>query len=181
MTRNLTTTGDAPMDQPELHHPWGIVSPSFWAGAETAPQAPPAVPRGLAAIHAASVAGRHEDALLLAEELDAQLTAAHGEVSLDTIQVREVRGYLTDLAGRAPEALEWYLHALRLRARLHGPDSPDTEAAARRAYSLWRTLPPAGAQDAAPALLAALTEAQGPDSRAARRTRRRSAELAAGA
>ncbi|MFJ8162130.1 tetratricopeptide repeat protein [Streptomyces sp. NPDC096136] len=164
-------------DSPDLYHPWGIASPAFWTGSEPDQPPTPPAPSPLAAIQDAAAAGLHEKALALAEELDATTTALHGEIHLDTIQVREVRGYLTDLTGRPAEALDWYLHTLRLRARLHGPDSPDTESAARRTYSLWRTLPPLEAQDTAPALLAALTETQGPDSPAARWTRRRSAEL----
>ncbi|MET8298176.1 hypothetical protein ABZW02_29615 [Streptomyces sp. NPDC005180] len=171
------------MDEPVLYRPWGVVSPDFWAGAETqrSPETSvaPDVPKGLAAVQEAVTAGQHDQAQMLAEELDIAVTAAHGEVNLDTIQIREVRGYLAGLTGDLAAGLDWYLHTLRLRSRLHGPDSPDTDAAARRAYSLWRTLPSHEAQNAAGSLLAAINQAQGPDAVAAKWTRRRSAELAA--
>ncbi|WP_371681446.1 hypothetical protein [Streptomyces sp. NBC_01276] len=202
------------MDEPVLYHPWGVVSPAFWAGAESAAPSPavavavavavyghvdgdadadadadgdptaaedacPDVEQELSSIRETAAAGRHEEALLLTEDLDSAITAARGEVHLDTIQVREIRGYLAGLTGDPVTGLDWYLRTLRLRARLHGVDSRDTEAAARRAYSLWRTLPVDAAQDAAPTLLATLTETMGPDSPAAKWTRRRSAELAA--
>ncbi|MFE2849761.1 hypothetical protein ACFXJO_01320 [Streptomyces lavendulae] len=188
------------MDEPALYHPWGLVSPAFWADAESDAPSPspspspspdaaaepteaedthPDVEGELSAIREAAAAGRHGEALLLAEDLDRAITSSRGEVHLDTVQVREVRGYLAGLAGDPATGLDWYLRTLRLRARLHGPDSPDTEAAARRAYSIWRTLSPDAAQDTAPTLLATLTETLGPDSPAAKWTRRRSAELAA--
>ncbi len=198
------------MDEPVLYHPWGVVSPAFWAGSEaqTPPDTPseaeaqepgqlrapaasdaaasdaetpgpgPDVYQGLATIQEAVAAGRHGEAQALAEALDQAVTAVRGEVDLDTIQIREVRGYLADLTGDPAKGLDWYLHTLRLRSRLHGPDSPDTDAAARRAYSLWRTLPADEAQNAAGSLLAAINQAQGPDAVAARWTRLRSAELA---
>ncbi|GLV87889.1 hypothetical protein Slala03_75780 [Streptomyces lavendulae subsp. lavendulae] len=202
------------MDEPVLHHPWGVVSSAFWAGAESSAPSPavdvhghvdgetdadtdtdadadadgdptaaedacPDMEQELSSIRETAAAGRHEEALLLTEDLDSAITATRGEVHLDTIQVREIRGYLAGLTGDPVTGLDWYLRTLRLRARLHGPHSPDTEAAARRAYSLWRTLPADTAQDTAPTLLATLTETMGPDSPAAKWTRRRSAELAA--
>lgn len=73
----------------------------------------------------------------------------------------------------------WYLHALRLRGELQGPDDPGTHQAGRRAYSLWRSFPPARALTAAAGLLATVNDVLGPASDTARRTHRAIAALPA--
>ncbi|WP_328928177.1 hypothetical protein OG429_29005 [Streptomyces sp. NBC_00190] len=134
----------------------------------------------LAAIRSAVGAAQKDKAVLLAEELDSAVTAEFGELHLDTVQVREIRGYLADLTGHAETGLAWYLHALRLRGALQGPDAPGTQQAARRAYSMWRTLQPARALAVATTLLDTVTDVLGPDSDAAHRTRRAIAALPGG-
>ncbi|MFI8105412.1 hypothetical protein [Streptomyces sp. NPDC086023] len=178
-----STPQETPVDQDPLYRPWGTVTPESWTGTpaptteDTAEAEPLDVPGRLARIHEAATAGEPEKALLLAEELDTASTAAHGELHLATIQVREIRGYLTDLAGHPDTALAWYLHTARLRSRLHGPHAEDTDQAVRRAYSLWRHMPAPQARATAEALLATITEIQGENALATRWTRRRITEL----
>ncbi|MGW6877012.1 hypothetical protein [Streptomyces xanthophaeus] len=73
-----------------------------------------------------------ERANILAEELDARTTAAHGEEHIETVRVREVRAYLALLTGHHETAVAWYLHVVRLHAALHGPDHEETNLAVRR-------------------------------------------------
>ncbi|NEC33822.1 hypothetical protein [Streptomyces rubrogriseus] len=71
--------------------------------------------------------------------IDRDATAEYGVLHLHTIQIREVRGYL---AGDHASGLSWYLHAAQLHVTIQDPGHPDVEAATRRAYSLWRAIPP---------------------------------------
>ncbi|MFG2753893.1 hypothetical protein [Streptomyces xanthophaeus] len=109
MTR--TNTGD-PMqnldDDQVLFRPWGVVDPAFWAGGTEADEPPPAVEAPTAADPATAGSGETAEQLaavqaaasvdlerahILAEELDARTTAAHGEKHIETVRVREVRAF----------------------------------------------------------------------------------------
>ncbi|MFD0266302.1 hypothetical protein ACFVGY_06880 [Streptomyces sp. NPDC127106] len=172
--------------------PWGVVTTDFWTTpatshtpptptAATPPPPPPPPPPGppnevdvparIAAVAALAREGDLDEAVLLAERLDTEHTAATNEnFSTATADIREVRGYLASLTGDHRTAVGWYLHALRLRADLHGPDHPDTEAAVHRAYSLWRTTTdPVLGDRLGNELLTTVISIQGPHSAAARR------------
>ncbi|MEU2389581.1 hypothetical protein [Streptomyces sp. NPDC007369] len=180
----------------EVFLPWGVVTADFWdapARAHTPP--PPAqlphtplpplpppespgqvdVPGRIAAIAALAEEGNLDEAVLLAEQLDADhAAAANGSASAGTAttDIREVRGYLASLTGDHRAAIGWYLHALRLRAGLHGPDHPDTEAAVHRTCGLWRTIPdPDLSHRLGEELLGTIVSIQGPSSATARRIR----------
>ncbi|MGW1765028.1 hypothetical protein ACWCQL_13255 [Streptomyces sp. NPDC002073] len=182
------------MDDTLLYPPWGTSTAAYWTTPQPAaeptaapptstaadPEPAPAGPdlqQRLAVLHEAVGAGLHDRAQLLAETLDADTTAAHGEEHLATIHVREVRGYVAGLLQHPRTALAWYLHTLQLRGRVQGPAHPDIEDAARRAYSLWRTLPADQAAQTGPDLISTVTGIQGPDAPTVQRTRRRLAEL----
>ncbi|MGW6979592.1 hypothetical protein ACWGE1_09110 [Streptomyces sp. NPDC054932] len=162
------------MDQ-TLFRPWGVVDPGFWAGAEVEEalsplKAPPAVEAAadvsgevaeqLAAIQAAASVDLVR-ANVLAEELDAKTTAAHGERHIETVRVREVRAYLALLTGHHEIAVAWYLHVVRLHAGLHGPEHTETVLAVRRAYSMWEALPASDAVRLAEGLLEAFAQLNG--------------------
>lgn len=176
------------MDDQTLYRPWGTVDPAFWAvagvAADAATPAPPepspdppqqdaaavgaAVASQLAAIQAVAASDLAR-AHTLAEELDARTTAANGETHIDTVRVREVRAYLIHLTGHHETAVAWYLHVVRLHARLHGPDHEETTLAVRRAYSMWRSLPDLDAERLAGGLIEAFTEVQAAGAPAVRR------------
>ncbi len=176
---NDHTNMGSPMDDQRFYRPWGIVDPAFWAGAEEAtetdapttpvpaaglPQEDAAVGSAVASQLAAIQATAASDlarANILAEELDAKTTAANGETHIETARVREVRAYLVHLTGHHETAVAWYLHVVRLHARLHGPDHEETTLAVRRAYSMWRSLPTPDAKRLAGDLIEAFTEVQG--------------------
>ncbi|WP_331763721.1 hypothetical protein OH738_40255 (plasmid) [Streptomyces hirsutus] len=172
------------MSEP-LYPPWGTVTPEFWdAPAPGTVLAPPGLaPETLRArlVKVAEVArtGHLPDAAALAARLDQDVTAEYGELHLHTIQAREVRGYLAALAGHHPSGLSWYLHAAQLRVTIQGPGHPDVEAATRRAYSLWRAMPPqADRQRLGADLLTIASDIHGPDSQIVRRIRERLYALA---
>ncbi|WP_438319381.1 hypothetical protein ACSHWO_35130 (plasmid) [Streptomyces sp. HUAS TT3] len=140
--------------------PWGTVTPAFWTGAAVPePEAPPAPPapvetppapveappavdvaERIADIAAAAGEGNLDKAALLAAQLDTEHTAAtDGTATLATADIREIRGYVASLIGDHRTAVSWYLHMVRLRADVQGSNHPDTHAAVRRAYSLWRS------------------------------------------
>lgn len=129
------------------------------------------VPARIAAVAALAREGELGKAVLLAEQLDTEHTAATNEsVSTAMTDIREVRGYLASLTGDHATAVGWYLHALRLRADLHGPDHSDTEAAVHRTYGLWRTITdPALSHRLGREFLTTVISIQGPHSTAARR------------
>ncbi|MEV5700668.1 hypothetical protein AB0L55_24655 [Streptomyces anthocyanicus] len=168
-----------------LYRPWGTVAPEFWAAPEpgTAPPPPGLTPdmlrAGLVKTAEIAQAGRLPDAAALAARIDRDATAEYGELHLHTIQVREVRGYLAALAGDHPSGLSWYLHAAQLRVTIQGPGHPDVEAATRRAYSLWRAVPPGpDRQRLGAALLTVATDIHGADSPLVHHIRGRLYELA---
>lgn len=164
-----------------VYRPWGTVTPEFW----TAPAAGTASPQesavsadGLRArlTRVAELAqeGSLAEAAALAAAVDEDVSAECGEVHLHTVQVREVRGYLAALTGDYGTGLAWYLHSCRLRVTVQGPDHPEVEAATRRAYSLWRAMPPGSDSHRLGAdLLTVVTDIHGPDSTVATRLRRR--------
>ncbi|MET8945458.1 hypothetical protein ABZX30_18200 [Streptomyces sp. NPDC004542] len=165
------------MSEP-VYRPWGTVTPEFWAA--PAPGTTPAdrglPPETLRArlVRVAEVAqdGRPQDAVALAAQLDQDVTAEYGELHLHTVQVREVRGYLAALMADHATGLAWYLHAVQLRVTIQGPGHPDVEEATRRAYSLWRAMPPeADRQRLGAELLTIATDIHGADSLVVRRTR----------
>ncbi|WP_406475683.1 hypothetical protein [Streptomyces sp. NBC_01615] len=169
------------MSDDALYRPWGTVTPAFW----TSPTASGAglVARGLPSealrtrlTRIAEIAqdDRLQDAAALALQLDQDITAEYGVVHLHTIQVREVRGYLAALTGDYTTGLGWYLHSAQLRVTIQGPGHPDVEEATRRAYSLWRAIPPEADRHRLGAeLLTVVTDIHGPDALVARRTRER--------
>ncbi|MFE3991537.1 hypothetical protein ACFXPW_07540 [Streptomyces goshikiensis] len=172
-------------EQP-LFRPWGVVDPAFWAHAEAAEVpavvagAAAAVSGGIAEQLAAIQAAASVDlvrANVLAEELDAKTTTAHGERHIETVRVREVRAYLALLTGHHETAVAWYLHVVRLHARLHGAEHAETVLAVRRTYSMWKALPDTDAMRLADALMRAFTELQGAGSEAVVRTRERLQQL----
>ncbi|MER6314456.1 hypothetical protein ABT237_11885 [Streptomyces sp. NPDC001581] len=172
-------------DQP-LFRPWGVVDPTFWAGAEAeenlsraetplavevaAAPVSGAVAEQLAAIQAAAYVDLVR-ANVLAEELDAKTTAAHGERHIETVRVREVRAYVALLTGHHETAVAWYLHVVRLHASLHGPEHTETSLAVRRAYSMWKALPASDAVRLAQGLIEAFAELEGAGSEAVPRMR----------
>jgi hypothetical protein len=172
------------MSEP-LYRPWGIVTPAFWVtsapGTASVSQGLPAEALRTRLVKVAEVAQGEclEDAVELAAQLDQDVTAEYGDVHLHTVQVREVRGYLAALAGDHATGLAWYLHAVQLRVTIQGPGHPDVEAATRRAYSLWRAMPPeSDRQRLGTELLTIVTDIHGSDSRIARRTREQLYSLA---
>ncbi|MFJ9792578.1 hypothetical protein [Streptomyces globosus] len=168
--------------------PWGVVTAAFWtagtpeppgpapvppAAVPSAPAGLPDVPARIAGIAALAAEGSLDEAALHAEQLDAAYGAATGGTPTTALaDIREVRGYLASLAGETRAAVGWYLHALRLRAALQGPAHPDTGAAVRRTYSLWRTVAdPVLGQALGAELLATAVAVEGRGSTAARRIR----------
>ncbi|ARP72340.1 hypothetical protein LK07_24150 [Streptomyces pluripotens] len=163
-----------------LFRPWGTVTPEFWTasppGAVGAPQsqAPETLRARLAKVAEVAQGGRLEDATALAAQLDQDVTVEYGEAHLHTLQVREVRGYLAALMGNHATGLSWYLHAMQLRVTIQGPKHPDVEAATRRAYSLWRAMPPdSDRQRLGTELLTIASDIHGTDSLIVRRIRER--------
>ncbi|WP_437087364.1 hypothetical protein [Streptomyces sp. enrichment culture] len=173
------------MSEGDVFLPRGVGTAALWSNAPApAPEAPaaapppaptalPDVPARIAVIAALTAEGDLDQAVLHAEQLDTAYGAATaGTPTTALADIREVRGYLASLAGDTRAAVGWYLHALRLRAGLQGPSHPDTGAAVRRTYSLWRTVTdPALGQALGAELLATAVAVQGPDSAAARRIR----------
>ncbi|MET9959463.1 hypothetical protein ABZ128_10340 [Streptomyces sp. NPDC006326] len=157
--------------------PWGVVTPEFWTVTEAVPglRAPSNVPvaERIAEISALATEGALKKATLLAGQLDEDHTAAcGGTVTTATADIREIRGYLASLSGDHRAAVGWYLHMVRLRAGLHGPHHPDTEAAVRRTYSLWRGIGnPVLSHRLGQELLTSVIGLQGPHSAAAVRIR----------
>ncbi|MFD9631951.1 hypothetical protein [Streptomyces violascens] len=173
------------MDDDTLYRPWGTVTPEFWGSAAvaeltTGTGAVPAagtVQERLAAIAHTYTTGHPEQAAALAQQLDAEVAAEYGDAHRHTAEVREVRGYLAHLMGDHRSAVGWYLHVVRLRAGLQGPQHPDTLGASRRAYSLWRNVPETDAVPLGTELLTTVTAVHGPDSEVTRHTRERLTEL----
>ncbi|MFD9033301.1 hypothetical protein ACFVZW_19430 [Streptomyces sp. NPDC059567] len=165
-----------------LYRPWGTPTTDFWQTAvaiEAGSSAPAAgqsesVRERLVHVAVAAANGNLDDATTLAEKIDRDATAEYGESNRNTIEAREVRGYLAHLRGDQNAAVGWYLHSVRLRAGVQGAGHPDTVEAARRAYSLWRSVPDGpDAQRLGVELLATVTDVLGADSAVADRTRDR--------
>ncbi|MET8218098.1 hypothetical protein [Streptomyces hirsutus] len=172
------------MSEP-LYGPWGTVTPEFWdapapgAASASSGLAPETLRARLVKVAEVARTGHLPDAAALTARLDQDVTAEYGELHLHTIQVREVRGYLAALAGDHPSGLSWYLHAAQLRVTIQGPGHPDVEAATRRAYSLWRAMPPqANRQLLGADLLTVASDIHGPGSQIVRRIRERLYALA---
>ncbi|MFJ4781285.1 hypothetical protein [Streptomyces sp. NPDC088762] len=146
------------MHSEPLFRPWGIVDPAFWTGSEEAAGSPSPDLTGQLADIRSTASKDLARANVLAEDLDARITAAHGEAHAETVRVREVRAYLAHLTGHHDTAVAWYLDVVRLHAALHGPEHPETALAVRRAYSMWKALPPPEATRLADDLLDAFTE-----------------------
>jgi DNA-binding FrmR family transcriptional regulator len=174
------------MHDQTLFRPWGVVDPAFWAGAEVEEAFSPVEAPAAVEVAAAAVSGDVAEQLaaiqaassvdlvranVLAEELDAKTTAAHGEGHIETVRVREVRAYLALLTGHHETAVAWYLHVVRLHAGLHGPEHTETVLAVRRAYSMWKALPAPDAVRLAEGLMEAFTELQGAGTEAVPRMR----------
>ncbi|MEU9107143.1 hypothetical protein AB0D54_22885 [Streptomyces xanthophaeus] len=191
-----TNTGEPMQDLDDdqlLFRPWGVVDPAFWAGGTEADEPLPAVEapaaadaatpamsgetaEQLAAVQAAASVDL-ERAHILAEELDARTTAAHGEEHIETVRVREVRAYLALLTGHHETAVAWYLHVVRLHAALHGPEHEETNLAVRRTYSMWKALPDSDAARLADSLMETFTQLQGGGTEAIARMRERLEQL----
>jgi len=158
------------MSEP-LYRPWGTVTPDFWAVPSNL--SPETLRARLMKIAEVAQSGHPQDATVLAEQLDQDVTREYGGFHLFTAQVREVRGYLATLLGDHSTGLAWYLHGARLRATIQGPDHPDVEAASRRAFSLWRAIPPNNPErpDLGAELLRVTLELHGEEAPVVRRTR----------
>ncbi|MFB8314690.1 tetratricopeptide repeat protein [Streptomyces sp. NPDC055961] len=162
-----------------LYRPWGTPTADFWqtavaleAGGSAATGPGESVRERLVHVAATAAGGNLDDAVTLAEQIDRDATAEFGENHRDTIEAREVRGYLAHLTGDQNAAVGWYLHSVRLRAGVQGPDHPDTADAARRAYSLWRSVPQGPeSQRLGVELLTTVTDILGADSVVASHTR----------
>lgn len=167
------------MPEEELYHPWGTVSPAFWGAPQTtAAPAQSDLPLGdgirerLATIADAATGGSLKEAAVLAYELDQEISGELGEMHLDTVRVREVRGYVAFLAEDYPTALGWYLHSLHLCATAQGPGHTETMQLTLRAYSLWRAMPStADPSRLGTDLLAVVAGIHGPDSAITKRVR----------
>ncbi|MEU8526625.1 hypothetical protein AB0C77_13695 [Streptomyces sp. NPDC048629] len=165
------------------YRPWGVPTAGFWqtaaaieAGSSSAPpdRSSESVRKRLMHVATAAAGGDLDGAAALAREIDEDATTEFGEAHRQTIEAREVRGYLAALMGDLSRALDWYLHSVRLRAAVQGPGHPDTLDAAQRAYGLWRAIPASPeAQRLGIELLTTATDVHGPDSDVARRTHSR--------
>ncbi|ARE79489.1 hypothetical protein B6R96_36350 (plasmid) [Streptomyces sp. Sge12] len=179
-----TIAGDAVHEDRTLFRPWGLVDPAFWAGPETEEAPTPATVPLVADTAAEAVCAEVAEELAaiqtvaavdlaragaIAEELDAKTTTARGERHIETVRVREVRAYLVLLSGHHEAAVAWYLHVVLLHAALHGPDHDETTLAVRRAYSMWKALPPSKAEPLADGLIETFTKVQGAGTDAVRR------------
>ncbi|MET9956016.1 hypothetical protein ABZ135_31350 [Streptomyces sp. NPDC006339] len=164
-----------------LYRPWGTPTADFWQTdiAIESDDTPPtghgeSIRERLARVAATAAGGNLDDAIILAEQIDNDATAEHGESDRNTIEAREVRGYLAHLMGDQRAAVGFYLHSLQLRANVQGVDHPDTAEAARRAYSLWCSVPDGlESQRLGGELLATVTDVLGADSTVAAHTRDR--------
>ncbi|MFF1399353.1 hypothetical protein ACFVZD_36840 [Streptomyces sp. NPDC058287] len=135
------------MSEP-MYHPWGTVTHDFWSAPvpgstpTLARLTPDAMRTRLMRIAQVAQNTHLQEAAGLAAQLDQEVTAEYGEAHLHTVQVREVRGYLAALMADHSTGLGWYLHAVQLRVTIQGPTHPDVDTATRRAYSMWKDLPP---------------------------------------
>ncbi|MFB6668519.1 hypothetical protein [Streptomyces parvus] len=77
-------------------------------------------------------------AAIEAETLDQEFTARYGQQHDHTVRLREVRGWLSLLAGQPAVAARWYLHTTGLQIALRGAAHAETEGSARRAVHAWQ-------------------------------------------
>ncbi|MFD8083438.1 hypothetical protein ACFV4F_17265 [Kitasatospora sp. NPDC059722] len=132
-------------DQPA--HPWGTVTPAFWAAPE--PAGPPAVTPDFADRFAelTGLLDRTSDTDVLAAVaakagvLDQDVTAALGPTDPNVANVRELRGLIARRQGRRTEAARWHLHTAGLHIATGGVGSPRARASAKHALSDWREIP----------------------------------------
>ncbi|MDW8804359.1 hypothetical protein P1P68_06020 [Streptomyces scabiei] len=73
-----------------------------------------------------------------AEKLDLEITAQYGEQHANTVNIREIRGWLAHLSGQPGVAARWYLHTTGLQMTLHGANHPLAEGSVRRAVHTWQ-------------------------------------------
>lgn len=101
---------------------------------------PPELREALAEVAAIAAAGRHDEALGAADAVVDALAADLGPDHPNTLNVREIRAYLTAEADRVTEAATAYLDIAEARVVARGPDHPDTVAAVDNAHALWLRL-----------------------------------------
>ncbi|UGQ15704.1 tetratricopeptide repeat protein [Yinghuangia sp. ASG 101] len=148
-------------------------------GGEPGPP-PPELRDALAAVAAIAATGRHVEALGAADAVVDAVAADLGPEHPSTLNVREIRAYLTAEAGRLAEAVTAYLDIAEVRLAARGPEHPDTVSAVDNAHVLWLRL----GDDDAPTIatghrLAAVRESvPGPGRRALTVVRGRLARLA---
>ncbi|MDI2125836.1 hypothetical protein [Yinghuangia seranimata] len=110
---------------------------------------PPELREALADIAAIAADGRYAEAFGAADAVIDALTADVGRDHPHTLNVREIRAYLTAEAGDVADAVEAYLGIAKARLAAGGSDHPDTVAAVDNAHALWLRL--ADPEDAAAA------------------------------
>ncbi|NUU24521.1 MAG: hypothetical protein HOV68_23895, partial [Streptomycetaceae bacterium] len=101
---------------------------------------PPELRDALADVAAIAATGRNAEAVGAADAVVAALAADLGSEHPHTLNVREVRAYLTAESGRLPEAVAAYLDIAEARLADRGPEHPDTAAALDNAHALWLRL-----------------------------------------
>lgn len=160
------------LDDP-LFPPWGVVTPAYWSGAPDAGEAETTMSSSAASppladlraqVNGALARGDTQTALRLAAELDAQVTAACGEMHPDTADARELRGWVVWCGGDSASAVRWYLHTTGLHAQLTTPAGQKTLASVRRAIAAWDELDVRGRRALADELLTVVAHTSGSDS-----------------
>ncbi|WP_436774447.1 hypothetical protein [Yinghuangia sp. YIM S09857] len=98
---------------------------------------PPELREALADVAAIAADGRHDEALGAADAIIDALVADLGRDHPHTLNVREVRAYLTAESGQLADAVTRYLDIAESRLLARGPEHPDTISAADNAHALW--------------------------------------------
>ncbi|WTW93786.1 hypothetical protein OG216_10515 [Streptomycetaceae bacterium NBC_01309] len=101
---------------------------------------PPELREALADVAAIAAEGRHDEALGAADAIIDALVADLGWEHAHTLNVREVRAYLTAEAGQLADAVTAYLDIAESRLLTRGPEHPDTISATDNAHALWLRL-----------------------------------------
>ncbi|QKV94926.1 hypothetical protein HUT19_26885 [Streptomyces sp. NA02950] len=115
-----------------------------------------------------------------ADQLDQQITAEFGPAHPHTINMRELRGWLSHLMGHHATAARWYLHTTGLHASAVGHRHSLTRASARRALFTWTSITdPQEKLSVGADVLAVLVATGGEDSKAVRSLRARLDKLRA--
>lgn len=104
---------------------------------------PPELRDVLADVAAIAAEGRHDEALGAADAIVDALVADLGWEHVHTLNVREVRAYLTAEAGHLADAVSAYLDIAESRLLVRGREHPDTISAADNAHALWLRMPDA--------------------------------------